>query len=140
MSIPIANSRAIVSGFLVADIISAVLFAVYVYLTEKSGLQSPYHFLLLLLVGAAFSLIVIVVFAVPALLALRYLRLVNLWTALIVGFIAGVGMASLTEWPQGGLDALMVVTWSNHAVRRIIVFGVIGATSALGFWLMWKSS
>ena len=95
--------------------------------------------MLLLLVGMASSLLAIVMLALPALLVLVRLRLVNLWSALISGLVIGAIMTGLTEWPQSGLEAFRHIGWGDHVVRRICVFALIGTLCAFSFWLTWKS-
>jgi hypothetical protein len=132
------NYRAIAIAFLVADIVSAMLFAAFTFLTDKSGLQGPGYAVILLLLGAQFSLMAIVVFALPLLFIFVRLRLVNIWSTLLSGLVVGAAMAGITEWPPAGISAVLNVAWDDLAVRRIYVFAVIGAVSALGFWLTWK--
>jgi hypothetical protein len=49
-------------------------------------------------------------------------------------------MAGITERPGDGLMEVIQFNFSDHAVRRIWVFAGIGCASALGFWLVRKSS
>jgi hypothetical protein len=126
-------------GLLAADVISAVLFTVFTYSTDRSEHDISY-LLILLLVGVAYSLIAIIVFALPLLIVFGRLRVINLALSLIAGFFIGAAMASITERPASGLIEVIRLNFSDHAVLRIWVFAAIGCASALGFWLVRKSS
>jgi hypothetical protein len=93
-----------------------------------------------LLVGAAYSLVAIIVLALPLLMIFGRLRIVNLSLSLASGFVIGAIMAGITEWPGNGVMEVIAANFSDHAVRRIWVFAAIGCTSALGFWLVGKNS
>jgi RsiW-degrading membrane proteinase PrsW (M82 family) len=140
MSLMWNDRRSIVRGLLAADVIAAVLFAVFTYSTDKSGQHDLGYLLVLLLVGVAYSLIAIVVFALPLLVVFGRLRLINLALSLVAGFVIGAVMASITERPGNGLIEVIRLNFSDHAVLRIWVFAAIGCASALGFWLVRKSS
>jgi RsiW-degrading membrane proteinase PrsW (M82 family) len=140
MSLMWNDRRPIVRGLLAADVIAAVLFAVFTYSTDKSGQHDLGYLLVLLLVGVAYSLIAIVVFALPLLVVFGRLRLINLALSLVAGFVIGAVMASITERPGNGLIEVIRLNFSDHAVLRIWVFAAIGCASALGFWLVRKSS
>jgi len=135
----VSDRRPIAVAFFSAAVVSAVLFAAFTFAIDTSGLRSPAYAMLLLLVGMASSLLAIVVLALPALLVLVRLRLVNLWSALTSGLVIGTIVAGLTEWPQSGLEAFRHIGLEDHAVRRTYVFALIGTASALSFWLTWKS-
>jgi F0F1-type ATP synthase assembly protein I len=138
---PIWNDRrSIACGLLAADVIAAILFAVFTYATDKSGHHDIGYLFVLLLVGVAYSLIAIVVFALPLLIVLGRLRAVNLALSLVAGFVIGASMAGITERPGNGLIKVVRLNFSDHAVLRIWVFAAIGCASALGFWLVKKSS
>ena len=132
--------RPIVRGLLAADVIAAVLFAVFTYSTDKTGQHDLGYLLVVLLVGVAYSLIAIVVFALPLLVVFGRLRLINLALSLVAGFVIGAVMAGITERPGNGLIEVIRLNFSDHAVLRIWVFAAIGCVSALGFWLVRKSS
>ena len=132
--------RPIVRGLLAADAIAAVLFAVFTYSTDKSGQHDLGYLSVLLLVGIAYSLIAIVVFALPLLMVFGRLRVINLALSQVAGFFIGAVMAGMTEWPGNGLMEVIWVNFSDHAVRRIWVFAAIGCVSALGFWLVKKNT
>ena len=134
------DRRSIARGLLAADVIAAVLFAVFTYSTDKSGQHDIGYLFVLLLVGAAYSLIAVVVFALPLLIVFGRLRVINLALSLVAGFFIGGVMAGITEWPGNGLMEVIRVNFSDHAVRRIWVFAAIGCASALGFWFVRKSS
>jgi RsiW-degrading membrane proteinase PrsW (M82 family) len=134
------DRQPIVRGLLAADGIAAVLFAVFTYSTDKSGQHDLGYLFVLLLVGVAYSLIAIVVFALPLLVVFGRLRVINLALSLVAGFFIGAVMAGMTEWPGNGLMEVIRVNFSDHAVRRIWAFAAIGCASALGFWLVRKSS
>ena len=127
------DRRSIVRGLLAADVIAAVLFAVFTYSTDKSGQHDLGYLLVLLLVGVAYSLIAIVVFALPLLVVFGRLRLINLALSLVAGFVIGAVMAGITERPGNGLIEVIRLNFSDHAVLRIWVFAAIGCASALGF-------
>jgi uncharacterized protein YebE (UPF0316 family) len=131
--------RSIVRGLFAADVVAAVLFAVFTYWTDKSGQHDLGYFFILLLIGAAYSLIAIVVFAVPLLIVFSRLRVINLALSLIAGFFIGAIIAGITERPGNGLVEVARLNFSDHAVRRIWVFAAIGCASALSFWLVRKS-
>ena len=132
------DRRSIFRGLLAADVIAAVLFAVFTYSTDKSGQHDLGYLLVLLLVGVAYSLIAIVVFALPLLVVFGRLRLINLALSLVAGFVIGAVMAGITERPGNGLIEVIRLNFSDHAVLRIWVFAAIGCASALGFWLVRK--
>jgi hypothetical protein len=127
-----------IAPFAIAGTISAVLYAGYTFFTEQSGLQGPGYAVLLLMVGAQFSFLAIVVLALPTYIVFSRLRLFKLWSSLAAGLVFGATMAAITEWPQTGLRSFVDVGWSDHAVRRIFVYAAIGAVAGLGFWLAWK--
>ena len=133
-----ADRRSIASAFLVAAVVSTVLFTAFTFATDQSGLRGPGYLMMLLLVGVASSLLAIVVLALPAFFLLARLRLVNLWSALAAGLVIGAIMAGVTEWPQSGLKAFTHADWDDHAVIRIYVHAAIGAVAALCFWLIWR--
>jgi hypothetical protein len=138
---PVWNDRrSTARGLLAADVIAAVLFAVFTYSTDKSGQHDIGYLFVLLLVGIAYSLIAIVVFALPLLIIFGRLRVINLALSLVAGFVIGAVMAGITEWPDNGLIEVIRVNFSDHAVLRIWVFAAIGCASALGFWFVRKSS
>jgi hypothetical protein len=126
-------------GLIAADVISAVLFTVFTYSTDRSEHDISYLFILLL-VGVVYSLIAIIVFALPLLIVFGRLRVINLALSLIAGFFIGAAMASITERPASGLLEVIRFNFSDHAVVRIWVFAAIGCASALGFWLVRKNS
>ena len=140
MSLMWNDRRPTVRGLLAADVIAAVLFAVFTYSTDKTGQHDLGYLLVVLLVGVAYSLIAIVVFALPLLVVFGRLRLINLALSLVAGFVIGAVMASITERPGNGLIEVIRLNFSDHAVLRIWVFAAIGCASALGFWLVRKSS
>ena len=140
MSLMWNDRRSIFRGLLAADVIAAVLFAVFTYSTDKSGQHDLGYLLVVLLVGVAYSLSAIVVFALPLLVVFGRLRLINLALSLVAGFVIGAVMASITERPGNGLIEVIRLNFSDHAVLRIWVFAAIGCASALGFWLVRKSS
>jgi hypothetical protein len=127
-------------GLLAADLIAAVLLTVFTCLTDTAWEHDLGYVLLLLLVSAAYSLIAIIVFALPLLIVFSRLRVVNLAISLVAGFFIGAVMAGMTERPVDGLMEVLQFNFSDHAVRRIWVFAAIGCASALGFWLVRKSS
>jgi RsiW-degrading membrane proteinase PrsW (M82 family) len=134
------DRRPIARGLLAADVIAAVLFAVFTYSTDKSGQYDLGYLFVLLLVGVAYSLIAIIVFALPLLIVFGRLRVINLALSLIAGFFIGAVMAGITERPGNGLIEVIRFNFSDHAVLRIWVFAAIGCASALGFWLVRKNS
>lgn len=134
------DRRQIVRGLLAADVISAVLFAVFTFSTDKSTEHDFGYLLVLLLVGALYSLVAIIVFALPLLTIFGRLRIVSLALSLVSGFVIGGVMAGVTEWPGNGVMEVIGANFSDHAVRRIWVFAAIGCASAFGFWLVVKNS
>jgi hypothetical protein len=134
------DRRPIVRGLLAADVIAAVLFAAFTYSPDKSGQHDLGYLFVLLLVGVAYSLIAIIVFALPLLMFFGRLRVINLALSLVCGFVIGAVMAGITERPGNGLIEVIRLNFSDHAVLRIWVFAAIGCASALGFWLVRKSS
>jgi hypothetical protein len=138
---PILNDRkSIARGLVAADVTAAVLFAVFTYSTDKSGQYGLDYLFVLLLVGIAYSLIAIIVFALPLLIIFARRRVINLSLSLVAGFFIGAAMAGITEWPGNGLMEVMRVNLNDHAVQRICAFAVIGCVSALVFWMVRKSS
>lgn len=71
-----------------------------------------------------YTLVITVLFAVPAFLVLRQLKYVRWWSASLVGFAAGVIGAALTG---GAGSAKVVMFW-----------GLPGAFGALSFWMIWR--
>jgi hypothetical protein len=141
MSTLLKDRRSIARGLFASDAISAILFAVFTYLTDQSAQRDLAYFSVLLLVGAAYSLAAIVVFALPLLIVFGRLRIMrSVFPSLIAGFFIGALMAGLTERPGNGLIEVVRLNFSEHAVLRIWVFAAIGCASALGFWLVRKSS
>ncbi len=126
----------IARGLIAAGVIAAVLLAVFTWLTDKSWEHDIGYLFVLLLVGAAYSLIAIVVFALPLLIILGQLRVVNPALFLVSGFVIGAVMAGITEWPGNGLIEVVRLNFSDHAVLRIWVFAAIGCASAFGLWLV----
>ena len=133
-----SDRRPIIRGLLAADVIAAVLFAVFTYSTDKSGQYDLGYLFVLLLVGVAYSLIAIVVFVVPLLIVFGQLRVINLALSLVAGVVIGAVMAGITERPANGLVEVIRFNFSDHAVLRIWVFAAIGCASALGFWIVGK--
>jgi RsiW-degrading membrane proteinase PrsW (M82 family) len=133
------DRRSVARGLLAADVIAAVLFAGFTYATDKTGQHDIGYLFVLFLVGATYSLIAIVVFALPLLLSFGRLRVINLALSLVAGFFIGAVMAGITEWPGNGLMEVIRLNFSDHAVRRIWVFAAIGFASALGFWIVKKT-
>ena len=134
------DRRSIARGLLAADVIAAVLLVVYTCSTDKSWEHDLGYLVFLLLVSAAYSLIAIIVFALPLLMLFGRLRVINLALSLVSGFVIGAVMAGITERPGNGLMEVIRLNFSDHAVLRIWVFAAIGCASALGFWLVRKSS
>ena len=139
MSVTGSDRRAITRGLLAAEIIAAVLFAVFTYSTDKSGPRDIGYLLILLLVGAAYSLVPIVIIALPLLIVFGRLRAINPTSSLVAGFFIGALMAGITEWPSNGLGEVIKFNFADHAVRRIWAFSAIGCASGLGFWLVRKT-
>lgn len=134
------DRRPIARGLLAADVIAAVLFAVFTYATDKTPDDDISYLFVLLLVGVAYSLIAIAVFALPLLVVFSRFRTINLALSLFAGFFIGAVMAGITEWPGNGLSEIIRVNFSDHAVRRLWAFAAIGCVSALGFWVVRRSS
>jgi putative effector of murein hydrolase len=135
-----SDKKALGSGFVASVLVAAVLFAVFTYSTDRSGLQSPGYFALLLLIGFCFSAIACIVFAVPTALALRCFVTRTVWWSLITGILVGSAMAIGTEWPVGSLQDFLALNWTGHAIVRAIAFSSIGGASGLGFWWAYKRS
>jgi hypothetical protein len=109
-------------AFVVAGLISTALFASYTFLTDSGllGLSGD------VLVGLAYSSLVILFFAIPLFFLLMLLRIINLRMTLVSGFVIGAAVARIIDhW----VDPL----------RETGVFAAIGTVSALGFWLTLKS-
>ena len=134
------DRRSIARGLLAADVIAAVLLTIFTYLTDKSWEHDLGYLVFLFLVSAAYSLIAIIVFALPLLMVFGRLRVINLTLSLVSGFVIGAVMAGITERPGNGLMDVIRLNFSDHAVLRIWVFAAIGCASALGFWFVRKSS
>ena len=128
------DKRTIALGFLLAILVSAVLFAGFTYTTEQAGFQSPEYFGLLLLVGLQFSTLATAVIALPLFLLLRRWDILNGWWVLVAGSGVGFIMAIITEWPPGSFFDMFHLKLGQHAVTRAIAFSTIGATSSLAFW------
>jgi RsiW-degrading membrane proteinase PrsW (M82 family) len=138
---PVWNDRrSVARGLIAADVIAAVLLTVFTCSTDKSWEHDLGYLVFLLLFSAAYSLIAIIVFALPLLMVFGRLRVINLALSLVSGFVIGAVMAGITERPGNGLIEVIRLNFSDHAVLRIWAFAAIGCASALGFWFVRKSS
>jgi RsiW-degrading membrane proteinase PrsW (M82 family) len=135
MSLMWNDRRSIARG-----LIAAVLLTVFTCSTDKAWEHDLGYFVFLFLVSAVYSLIAIIVFALPLLMVFGRLRVINLALSLVSGFVIGAVMAGITERPGNGLIEVIRLNFSDHAVLRIWVFAAIGCASALGFWLVRKGS
>ncbi|MGO9934312.1 MAG: hypothetical protein ACLPV8_21195 [Steroidobacteraceae bacterium] len=135
-----ANKQRVATGLFVADAIAGVLFALSGLVTENTSDISLLGFLVSLLVGVGYSLVVIIVLALPMFVVLRYLKLVNLWSAMIAGLAIGVMVAAFFGLPTHGFVDIFHVNLREDAVVRALIFGAIGIASALGFWLVWRKT
>ena len=112
-----------VAGFLIAPIIPAVFFAMSTPLAEQ-GAVGPR--LGLTFAFYLFTSQVSIVLGVPTYFLLLRFKLVNLWSALTVGFVSGVIVAIILRMPS-------LITWHD-----IFIMGSMGATAGLTFWLVWR--
>jgi hypothetical protein len=140
MSLTWKDRTSIARGLIAADLIAAVLLTVFACLTDKAWEHDIGYLLFVLLVGAGYSLIAIIVFALPLLVLFGRLRVINLALALVSGLVVGAVVAGITEPPGNGLIEVIRFNFSDHAVLRIWAFAAIGCASAFGFWVVRKSS
>src|SRR5437016_2217578 len=102
-------------GLFAASIVSSGMFAVFTRIADRSGIHSPGYFLAALLVGLQFSAIIIIVIALPLILILRYLQVLNSWWILVSGFVIGVIVAVTTEWPENTFSDFFQMNWSHYS-------------------------
>jgi hypothetical protein len=74
----------------------------------------------------AFSVLAALALGTPVLLLLQRLRAVTWWSAPLAG--SGIGLVVATSIRFPGTPPL----------TELLVFGAIGAISAVGFWVVWK--
>jgi hypothetical protein len=133
----VTGPKPFVLAFVVAGVISAVLWASYVLLIDPIGTtRPPAHSGLVawLLIGIGFSSLALFLLAVPLFVALTLLRIVNVWVTLLSGFAIGAVVACIVDWPNTRLGAFTHLEWTDVAVRQTCVFAAIGTVSAVGFW------
>ena len=73
-----------------------------------------------------FSFLAALAFGTPLFLAFRYFGAIKWWSVLLSGFVVGSLAAACIRLP-GYVPAI-----------ELLVTGMIGAVSALGFWVVWK--
>lgn len=129
------NFKPLILGFCVAVAVSATLFAVFTFMDDKSGLRGPGYLLILLILGFAASVAALIFLGLPIYFLLNRFDLVNVWTAIASGAFVGFVASALTEWPHAGAGAFLHASLSDHAIRRIFAHTIMGAVSALCFWL-----
>ena len=112
-------------GFLVAPIIPAVTMAIWSSLVEQRAVGPT---LQLTLFFYFYSALATIVFGIPTYFLLLRFKLVNLWSALTVGFVIGVIVSFIIKAPN-------FIT-----LREILPMGAMGAAAAFTFWLVWKKT
>ena len=73
-----------------------------------------------------------IVLGIPAFLLLRRMRMANHWSLALAGFVLGfapIALMSLADPSMGGSSNFF----------SFLVFGILGAFSALVFWFVWCS-
>jgi hypothetical protein len=114
---------AAVLGIIVASMVSATLFAAIGYWRGGASATELAPFIPLYFL---FSLLASVIFGFPLFLVLNHFCFVRWWSAMVGGFVVGF------------LVAVCITLPSLPQAFNILSFGIIGAASAIGFWLVWK--
>jgi hypothetical protein len=110
-------------GIIVASAVSTVLFAAMGYWRGGASTPELIPFIPLYFI---FSLVAVAIFGFPIFLAFNYFGFVRWWSATGVGFVVGV------------LVAVCITLPSLPQLSDTLSFGIIGAASSIGFWLIWK--
>jgi ABC-type branched-subunit amino acid transport system permease subunit len=77
--------------------------------------------------GFFFSILPMVLLAVPMYSLLNRRGLVNLWTCIVSGVLSGAVFGAVLRLP------------SPPRAGDVLVMASIGASAALGFWLVWRT-
>lgn len=101
---------------------------------------------LVMLVGGYFvSLFYTFVFGLPALLVGWYFRAIRWWTTLVMAFLIGAIPAALSLLPSPIGQPEGTPLWRStdpadlvFAGSSILLLGVVGLSSGLVFWLLWR--
>jgi hypothetical protein len=111
-----------VLGFLVAPLISAVIFSATSPILESLGLIARAG---MVPVFYFYSLLPTIVLGVPAFVLLFKLRMIRWWTSIGVGLVIGGVMALLVE--------------GSHRLRvpELVFMALTRAASTFAFWLIW---
>ena len=120
------ETRAALVGFLVASVIPSAVLSV---LWPLGGDWSLASIGISLLVTYPFSAAAVLVFGVPAFFLLRPLRPGHWWSVGSVGFLLGLLVDVVLHLPY----------WDPFSLEMLTT-GILGAASALVFWLIWKRS
>lgn len=118
--------RNIISGFLgliVASAMSTTIFAAIGYFRGGASVEELLPFVPLYFL---FSLIAATVLGVPMLWVFKHFEIVRWWSSAAAGLIVGMVAAMLIKLP------------SLPQPISVLSFGLIGAISAIGFWLVWQ--
>ncbi|HMD10044.1 MAG TPA: hypothetical protein VKH63_21095 [Candidatus Acidoferrum sp.] len=130
------EKESVAIALLAADIVSALLYAIFCVVSDRSGLMSPVYFALCVFIGLAYTAAPITILALPVFFVFRRIGLVNAWSCLLSGFLMGSITASALAHPRDGLLSVLQLDWSDDAVRLMAVFGGIGTIAAASFWVV----
>jgi len=110
-------------GFVVAPLTTAIIGAL---LAPIGGGRDPIAFGLIP-VFFFFAALATAVFGVPSFLLLRHFKLIEWWSTLLVGLFIGVVSNLISQLPSRPVLS-----------QNTLNFALIGAMSALSFWLVWR--
>ena len=103
-----------------------------------------------------FSALHVFLIGVPVFFAFHRLKIIRWWTTLSAGFIGGAFPMAVYSWPYDSKGASTYTAWNGERMVEYVVGGVpssegwlayvqgfiftglLGAASALGYWLTWK--
>ncbi len=117
------RNRATVLGFAVAPLAAGLGNAAMALLYYLEPSRLFFYFVTALI----FSVLPMVVFAVPMYLLLNHAGLVNLWTSLAAGAIVGALFGVMLRMP------------SPPRAHDVVHMTFIGTLAALAFWLVWRT-
>jgi len=119
---PMSRNTAAIVGFITAPLVPAVVFAVLTPLATEPDIPTLLGFAL---VFYFFSAIAILLLGAPIYFLLRHFDLVNWWSTLGCGIVAGAVVG-------------VVEGSSSVQLHGLLVFSAVGAASAFSFWLVWR--
>jgi hypothetical protein len=98
----------------------------------------------------------VVLFGLPTFLLLKHCGLVRWWSATVSGFLLGAAPMALISWPYKPSSGSGYSAWDGHKMVEYVVNGVpthagwvqyvlgsggmglMGAASAVMFWVVWR--